>query len=97
MDHVTDGHNLDQQNPISQSNRGGYPRFWWAGTRSSTPDSGYVNQDRTFRLATQILQAYRMVRKINTDRFYKMHGTPGGTVRDTELKIVPVGSSYMYM
>ena len=33
-----------------------------------------------------------MVRKINTDRFYKMHGTPGGTVRDTELKI-----QYLYV
>ena len=32
-----------------------------------------------------ILQAYRMVRKISTDRFYKMHGTPGGTMRDPEL------------
>ena len=41
-----------------------------------------------FRLATQILHAYRMVHKINTDRLYEMHGTPGGTMRDPELKIV---------
>ena len=28
-----------------------------------------------------------MVHKINTDRLYEMHGTPGGTMRDPELKI----------
>ena len=33
-----------------------------------------------------------MVHKINTDRLYEMHGTPGGTIRDPELKI-PYGSS----
>eukprot|EP01043_Picozoa_sp_COSAG02_P021283 COSAG02_NODE_1078_length_14712_cov_9.462054_11_plen_129_part_00 len=40
---------------------------------------------RTFRLASQILHAYRMVHKINTDRLYEMHGTPGGTMRDPEF------------
>ena len=55
---------------------GGYPDF-------RVRESGH----RTFRLATQILHAYRMVHKINTGRLYEMHGTPGGTMRDPELKI----------
>ena len=56
---------------------GGYPRF-------RVRESGH----RNFSLATQILDVYRMVRKINADRFYEMHaGTPGGTIRDPELKI----------
>eukprot|EP01043_Picozoa_sp_COSAG02_P051189 COSAG02_NODE_5358_length_4399_cov_16.010930_1_plen_174_part_00 len=75
MDHVTDTIWIN--------------RIQFPSHRGGTRDSGYVKQDTDLsdRLATQILQAYRMVRKINPDRFYKMHGTPGGTVRDTELKI----------
>ena len=83
VDHMTDAFWINRIQFSSQTGggtltlRGGYPRF-------RVRESGH----RTFRLATQILHAYRMVHKINTDRLYEMHGTPGGTMRDPELKIV---------
>jgi hypothetical protein len=82
VDHMTDAFLINRIQFSSQTGggtltlRGGYPRF-------RVRESGH----RTFRLATQILHAYRMVHKINTDRLYEMHGTPGGTMRDPELKI----------
>ena len=85
VDHMTDAFWINRIQFSSQTGggtltlRGGYPRF-------RVRESGH----RTFRLATQILHAYRMVHKINTDRLYEMHGTPGGTMRDPELKILPV-------
>ena len=83
VDHMTDAFWINRIQFSSQTGggtltlRGGYPRF-------RVRESGH----RTFRVATQILHAYRMVHKINTDRLYEMHGTPGGTIRDPELKIV---------
>jgi len=82
VDHMTDAFWINRIQFSSQTGggtltlRGGYHRF-------RVRESGH----RTFRLATQILHAYRMVHKINTDRLYEMHGTPGGTIRDPELKI----------
>jgi len=83
VDHMTDAFWINRIQFSSQTGggtltlRGGYHRF-------RVRESGH----RTFRLATQILHAYRMVHKINTDRLYEMHGTPGGTIRDPELKIL---------
>ena len=67
----------------SPAKQGGYPDSQGGYPRFRVRESGH----RTFRLATQILHAYRMVHKMNTDLLYKMHGTPGGTIRDPELKI----------